>query len=146
MGLLPYWTGTSCSSRGLDSFPVTAVCAAEEPFPNLETNCDGGWCTRLPTIGQSLHIESQTGGVLGYLTCLYFKMKIFFQGFIGSIVSGVCLYFLHYGACFEAIWLFDISITYDQRLLIEEVGYWVFVLGSVVGGVVIWKVFRVHTT
>ena len=45
-----------------------------------------------------------------------------------------------------AIWLFDISITYDQRLLIEEIGYWVFVLGSVVGGMVIWKLFRVHTT
>ena len=73
-------------------------------------------------------------------------MKTFFKTLTVSIASGVCLYFLYYGACFGAIWLFDISITYDQRLLIEEIGYWVFVLGSVVGGVVIWKLFRVHTT
>ena len=55
-------------------------------------------------------------------------MKTFFKTFTVSIASGVCLYFLYYGACFGAIWLFDISITYDQRLLIEEIGYWVFVL------------------
>ena len=73
-------------------------------------------------------------------------MKTFFKTLTVSIASGVCLYFLYYGACFGALWLFDISITYDQRLLIEEIGYWVFVLGSVVGGMVIWKVFRVHTT
>ena len=59
-------------------------------------------------------------------------MKTFFKTLTVSIASGVCLYFLYYGACFGAIWLFDISITYDQRLLIEEIGYWVFVLGSVI--------------
>jgi len=73
-------------------------------------------------------------------------MKTFFKNLILTITSGVCFYFLYYGACFGAIWLFDISINYDQRLLIEEIGYWVFVLGSVVGGMVIWKVVRVHKT
>ena len=72
-------------------------------------------------------------------------MKTFFQTLTASIASGVCFYLLYYGACFGALWLFDISITYDQRLLIEEIGYWMFLLGSVFGGVVIWKLFRVHT-
>jgi hypothetical protein len=68
-------------------------------------------------------------------------MKTFLKTLTVSISSGACLYLLYYGACFGAIWLFDISITYDQRLLIEEIGYWMFLLGSVFGGVVYLKVF-----
>ena len=59
-------------------------------------------------------------------------MKAVFKILTGSILSGVCFYFLYYGACFGAIWLFDISITYDQRLLVEEIGYWIFIIGSVI--------------
>ena len=72
------------------------------------------------------------------------KKQTFIKNLITTLASGVCFYFLYYGVCFGDIWLFDISITNGQRLLIEEIGYWVFVLGSVVGGMVMWKVFRVH--
>ena len=72
-------------------------------------------------------------------------MKIFFKTLIVSIASGVCIYLLYYGVLWAIAWLLDMSprsVTYDQRLLIEEIGYWVFSVASVVGAVVYWKVLR----
>ena len=76
-------------------------------------------------------------------------MRAVFKILTVSIASGACIYLLYYGVLWAIAWLLDMSprsVSYGQRLLIEEIGYWVFVLGSVVGGMVIWKVFRVHTT
>ena len=76
-------------------------------------------------------------------------MKTFFKTFTVSIASGVCFYFVYYGVLWGIALLLDMnhrSVSYDKQLLIEEIGYWVFVLGSVVGGMVIWKLFRFHTT
>ena len=60
---------------------------------------------------------------------------------IATVATGACFFILYHGVCLGAEWLFDIPVTFDQRFLIEEIGYWFFLLGSVVGGVVTWKVF-----
>ena len=60
---------------------------------------------------------------------------------VATVATGACFFILYHGVCLGAEWLFDIPVTFDQRFLIEEIGYWFFLLGSVVGGVVTWKVF-----
>jgi len=69
----------------------------------------------------------------------------FFKFLTASIASGACIYLLYYGVLWAIAWLLDMSprsVSYDQRLRIEEIGYWVFMIGSVIGGVVYWKVLR----
>ena len=60
---------------------------------------------------------------------------------VATVATGACFFILYHGVCLGAEWLFDIPVIFDQRFLIEEIGYWFFLLGSVVGGVVTWKVF-----
>ena len=69
----------------------------------------------------------------------------FFKFLTASIASGACIYLLYYGVLWAIAWSLDMSprsVSYDQRLLIEEISYWVFSATSVVGALVYWKVLR----
>ena len=66
-------------------------------------------------------------------------LKTFIKTFTGSIVSGVCFYFLYYGVLWGIVLLLDMnhrSVSYDKQLLIEEIGYWVFLCVACSEGIV----------
>ena len=67
-------------------------------------------------------------------------MKTLFLTIATSIVSGLALYYIARTALVSLISLFDITLTNDQRLFVLELGFPIFVLGLVVGGVVFWRV------
>jgi hypothetical protein len=67
-------------------------------------------------------------------------VKTLFLTIATSIASGLALYYIARTALVSLIWLFDITLTNDQRLFVHELGFPTFVLGLVVGGVVFWRV------
>lgn len=67
-------------------------------------------------------------------------MKILLLTLATSIASGLALHYTARTALVSLIWLFDIRLTTDERLLIHELGFPTFVLGVVLGGVVFWRV------
>jgi hypothetical protein len=69
-------------------------------------------------------------------------VNTFFKILTASIAFGACIYLLYYGVLWASLDMSPRSVSYDQRLRIEEIGYWVFMIGSVIGGVVYWKVLR----
>ena len=69
-------------------------------------------------------------------------MKTLFLTIVTSIASGLALYYIVRTALVSLIWLFDVTLTNDQRLFVHELGFPTFVLGLVVGGVVFWRVQR----
>jgi len=56
-----------------------------------------------------------------------------------SIASGLALHYIARTALVSLIWLFEITLTTDQRLFVHELGFPTFVVGLVIGGVVYWK-------
>ena len=57
-----------------------------------------------------------------------------------SIASGLALYYIAYTALVSLIWLFDVTLTNDQRLFVHELGFPTFLVGMVLGGLVFWRV------
>ena len=62
-------------------------------------------------------------------------MKTLFLTLAASIASGLALHYIARKALTTVIWLFDVTLTTDQRLLVHELGFPTFLLGLVVGGV-----------
>ena len=50
-------------------------------------------------------------------------MKTLFLTIATSIASGLALYYIARTALVSLIWLFDITLTNDQRLLVHELGF-----------------------
>ena len=72
-------------------------------------------------------------------------MKILLLTLATSIASGLALHYIASKALTTVIWLFDITLTTDQRLLVHELGFPTFLLGMVLGGVVFWTVSKRRT-
>ena len=73
------------------------------------------------------------------------SMKIFLLTLIASIASAFGFYIAVRAAFIAVVWFFfDITLTYQQRLCVEDLGYFTFLLGGVIGGVVGWRIFRVN--
>ena len=70
-------------------------------------------------------------------------MKTLFLVLVASIASGVALHYIARKALTTVIWLFDITLTTDQRLLMHELGFPTFLVGMVLGGLVFWR-FRLQ--
>ena len=68
-------------------------------------------------------------------------MKTLFLTIATSIASGLALHYIVRTALVSLIWLFEITLTNEQRLFVHELGFPTFVLGLVVGGVVFWRMF-----
>tara|TARA_B100000780_G_C20882151_1_gene350943 strand:+ start:25 stop:246 length:222 start_codon:yes stop_codon:yes gene_type:complete len=71
-------------------------------------------------------------------------MKTFFLTFIASIASAFGFYIAIRAAFIAVVRFFDITLTYQQRLCVEDLGYFTFLLGGVIGGMVGWRIFRVN--
>jgi hypothetical protein len=71
------------------------------------------------------------------------NMKTLFLTLAASIASGVALHYIARKALTTVIWLFDITLTTDQRLLMHELGFPTFLVGMVLGGLVFWR-FRLQ--
>ena len=69
-------------------------------------------------------------------------MKTLLLTLAASVASGLALHYIARKALTTVIWLFDVTLTNDQRLFVHELGFPTFVLGLVVGGVVFWRVRR----
>ena len=63
-------------------------------------------------------------------------MKTLLLTLAASVASGLALHYIARIALATVIWLFDITLTTDQRLLVHELGFPTFVVGMVLGGVV----------
>jgi len=69
-------------------------------------------------------------------------MKTLFLTLAASVASGLALHYIARKTLTTLIWLFDITLTTDQRLLVHELAFPTFVLGMVLGGLVFWRVRR----
>jgi hypothetical protein len=67
-------------------------------------------------------------------------MRRLFLTLAASIASGLALHYIARKALTTVIWLFDITLTTDQRLLVHELGFPKFLVGMVLGGLVFWRV------
>jgi hypothetical protein len=75
-------------------------------------------------------------------------MRTYLLAAVGAIGFGVFVYLLYYAILWAMVWLLGIdarSITYDQRLCIEDLGYWFFILGSLIGAVCIGDMLSIKT-
>ena len=61
-------------------------------------------------------------------------MKTLFLTTATSIASGLALYYIARTALVSLIWLFDVTLTNDQRLFVHELGFPTFLVGMVLGG------------
>ena len=69
-------------------------------------------------------------------------MRTLLHTLTSSIASGLALYYIARTTLTTLLWLFDITLTNDQRLFVHELGFPTFVLGVVVGGVVFRRVHK----
>ena len=69
-------------------------------------------------------------------------MKTFFVTLIASVIFALGCYVAVRAAFVGLVWFFDITLTYQQRLCVEDLGYFTFLLGGVIGGMVGWRILR----
>jgi hypothetical protein len=72
------------------------------------------------------------------------SMKTFLLTLIASIASAFGFYIAVRAVFIAVVWFFDMTLTYEQRLCVEDSGYFTFLLGGVIGGMVGWRIFRVN--
>ena len=70
------------------------------------------------------------------------SIKIFSLTFISSIISGYATYYIIRGCLNFVLWLFDYELTVLQRNFVIENGYFAFVVGTVIGFVTFWRLFK----
>jgi len=68
------------------------------------------------------------------------SMKTFFLTLIASIIFALGCYVAVRAVFIAVVWLFDITLTYEQRLCVEDLGYYTFLLGAVFGVVLFRRV------
>ena len=68
------------------------------------------------------------------------SMKTFFLTFIASIASAFGLYIAIRAAFIAVVRFSDITLTYQQRLCVQDLGYYTFLLGAVFGVVLFRRV------
>ena len=68
------------------------------------------------------------------------SMKTFLLTLIASIIFALGCYVAVRAAFVGLVWFFDITLTYQQRLCVEDLGYYTFLLGAVFGVVLFRRV------
>ena len=69
-------------------------------------------------------------------------MKASLLTLITLIAASFGFYIAIRAAFIAVVWFFDITLTYQQRLCVEDLGYFTFLLGGVIGGMVGWRILR----